>query len=75
MDEMRLKISSTFMQRTISKLIRKVIFKKFGIQLELRINEMEAELKDGSIHFHVDADGRTTSDLPLRISKILEEEI
>ena len=57
MDEMKLKLSSKFMRGLVSKLITNAIYKKFGFKPEIELNEIEAALSNGKIHFHLNVDG------------------
>lgn len=57
MDEMKLKLSTKFMRGIIAKLISKAIFKSFGFKPEIQLNEIDIELKEGKLHFHINVDG------------------
>ena len=72
MDEMKLKLSTKFMRGMLAKIIAKVIFKKFGFKPELQINEIEAELKDGKIRFHINVDGEIDERAFLTINKMVD---
>lgn len=58
MDELKLKLSTKFMRGIVAKLLKKAIFKQFGYPVDIQINEIAIETKDGKIHLHtsVDAD-------------------
>ena len=58
MDELKLKLSTKFMRGIVAKLIKRAIFKQTGYQVDIQINEIAIETKDGKIHLHtsVDAD-------------------
>ena len=74
MDEMKLKLSTKFMRGMLAKIIAKVVFKKFGFKPELQINEIEAELKDGKIRFHINADGEIDEKVFIKVNQLIEEE-
>lgn len=74
MDEMKLKLSTKFMRGIIAKVLSKVIYKKFGIKPIIRINEIEAEMKDGKIRFHIDADGEVDEKVFTKIDQIIDED-
>lgn len=54
MDEM--KISSAFTTSIISKLVNRVIRKKLGYDIGLKLNGVKANVSDGKIYVHLDAD-------------------
>lgn len=76
MDEMKLKLSSKFMRSMVAKIISKSIYNKLGFKPKIQINEIEAEMKDDKIHFHINADGEVDDKVLLKISRLvdLEEE-
>lgn len=58
MDELKIKLSTRFMRGIVAKLIKKAIFKQTGYEVDIQINEIGIETKDGKVHLHtsVDAD-------------------
>lgn len=58
MDELKIKLSTRFMRGIVAKLIKKAIFKQTGYEVDIQINEIDIETKDGKVHLHtsVDAD-------------------
>ncbi len=66
MDEM--KIGSKFTTGIISKLISMVIRKKFGYDIQLNLNEVNATIVDGKTHVHLDVDAELTKE---ELTKIL----
>lgn len=56
MDE--LKIKSKIMTGVISKLIRVAIRSKFGKNIDLKLNEVIANVSDGQVNIHLNADCR-----------------
>lgn len=67
MDEM--KIGSKFTTNIISKLINMVIRKKFGYEIELKLNEVNATIIDGKTHVHLDIDAELEKDELMKILK------
>ena len=57
MDEMKLKLQSKFMKGIVTKIISKVIYNKLGCKIDIQLNEIQLENKDGKMHIHVDIDG------------------
>lgn len=56
MDEMKLSLSTKFMRGLIAKIIRKMIFKQVGYQVEINLNELEVSYIDGKAHVHTSVD-------------------
>ena len=47
MDEMKLKLSTRFMRGLVSKLIAKLIYKKFGCKVDIQLNDLDVSVIDG----------------------------
>lgn len=69
MDEMKLKLSTKFMRGMVAKLISKAISKKFGYEIEIEINEIEARIENGKVHIHANVDAETDNDELIKIVK------
>ncbi len=67
MDE--LKIGSKFMKSVISKVIRMAVRKKYGYEIDIRIEELNAVIIDGKAHIHLNADADMNKD---ELTKILK---
>ena len=65
MDEM--KIGSKFTTGIISKLVSMVIRKKFGYDVELKLNEVNATVTDGKTHVHLDVDAELSKEELMKI--------
>ena len=68
MDELKLKIGSKFMKGAISGMVRKMIKKNFGYDVNVRIEGLNVTLTDGKAHVHLNADAEINND---DITKIL----
>lgn len=73
MDEMRIKLSSKLMRGMISKIIAKVIFNSIGYKPEIQINEIEAEMKNGKISFHINADGAIDDKVLIKVNTMIDD--
>lgn len=62
MDELKLKLSTKFMRGIVAKLVSKSLFKKFGCEIDIQINEIEVTTHDGKVYLHVNADAETTNE-------------
>ena len=69
MDE--LKVTSKFMTMMISKLVKTVIYKKFGYDVNIRINEIGITSVDENIHVHLNVDGDINSDEFKKFTKFI----
>lgn len=65
MDEM--KIGSKFTTGIISKLVSMVIRKKFGYEVELKLNEVNATVINGKTHVHLDVDAELDKEELMKI--------
>lgn len=54
MDEM--KIVSIFTTNMISKLVKMVLRKKLGYNVDIQLNEIKTTITDGKTHVHLDVD-------------------
>ena len=62
MDEMKLNLSTEFMRGLISSLITRVIRRKLGHKVDVRLNELSAEVVNGQVRLHVNVDAKLDSD-------------
>lgn len=72
MDEMKLKLSTTFMRGLVAKLIRKVIHQKTGYNIDILLNEIDVQVIDGRARIHVNVDAEIDEKEFLKITKIVE---
>ena len=62
MDEMKIKLSTSFMKGIIAKIIKSAISKKLGFEIELEINEIDVKFDGGKVRLHADIDGEINKD-------------
>lgn len=62
MDELKLILNTKFMRSIITKLLGKAIYKKTGYQVDVQVNEVKAETRDGKIKVHMDVDAEMSSE-------------
>lgn len=67
MDEV--KIESQFTRNMVSKMIRKMLFKKLGYDIDIQLNTVNASIADGKAHVHLDIDAEIDKD---ELTKILQ---
>ena len=64
-----MKIVSKFTTNMISKLVKKVLRKKTGYNIDIRLNGITAGINDGRTHIHLDVDAELDKD---ELTKILK---
>lgn len=62
MDELKLKLSTKFMRGIVTKLISKAIYKKYGYDIDILLNEIEIKNEDGKVHLHMNVDAEVNND-------------
>ena len=69
MDELKLRLSTRFMRNIVTKIIKKAIFKKFGYQVDIQLNELQVETIDGKVHIHANVDAELDNTEFMKIIK------
>ena len=69
MDEM--KITSAFTRNIVSKLIRGVIKKKTGYDIDIRLSDFSTTIIDGKTHVHLDVDAELEKSELIKILKTI----
>lgn len=69
MDEMKIKLSTNFMRNIVAKLVSRAITKKMGYKIDIHLNEIEVENKNGDIYIHANVDGKIPNDEFMKIVK------
>jgi len=62
MDELKLILNTKLMRNIVTKVIAKAILKKTGYYVFIDLNKMTAEVVDGKVHFHIDADATVNAE-------------
>lgn len=68
MDEMN--IVSKFTRNVISKLMKMMLRKKLGYNVDIQLNEMNITIIDGKAHIHLNADAELGKD---ELTKVLKK--
>ncbi len=74
MDEMKIKLKSTFMRGIVKKLITNSMKKKFGVKPDIELNGLEIERVDNKIHIHINADVELTDMDLMRLTLLSEND-
>lgn len=67
MDEM--KIVSKFTRGIISKILKTVIHKKTGYDIDIQLNEVTTTISEGKTHLHLDVDAELSKEELVKILK------
>lgn len=67
MDEM--KIVSKFTTNMISKMVKMVLQKKLGYNIDIKLNEIRTTITDGKTHVHLDVDAELEKEELVKILK------
>ena len=67
MDEM--KIVSKFTTNMISKLVKMVLRKRLGYDIDIQLNEIKTTITDGKTHVHLDVDAKLEKEELVKILK------
>ena len=62
MDLMKIKLPNKIMRGIVTKIIKKSIVKKFGYDIDIRIEELEIKNENGRVYLHLNADAETSSE-------------
>ena len=73
MDEMKINVNTSFMQGMLSKLLAKMVSKKIGFKPEIELNELNVELKNGKLNFHLSLNGSIDEKAFAKINHIIDE--
>lgn len=64
-----MKIVSKFTRGIVSKILKTVIHKKTGYDVDIQLNEITTTISDGKTHLHVDVDAEINKDELMKILK------
>ena len=68
-DELKLKLSTNFMRNLLAGYISKSIYKKFGYEVNVDIEEVSIETVDGVVKLHANVDATMDNDECMKIVK------
>ena len=64
-----MKIVSKFTTNMISKLVKMVLRKKLGYDIDIQLNEIKTTIADGKTHVHLDVDAELEKEELMKILK------
>lgn len=74
MDEMKIKLSTNFMKGIVSKILSKVIYKKTGYKIDIRIDEFDFWSIDGDTTVKLNVEGKLKSEDFNKLMKTIVED-
>lgn len=69
MDVLKINLGTNFMRNTIAKIIKKLVKKKTGSEIDILINQISVTSTDGKIHIHADIDAEMTNQEFMKLIK------
>lgn len=61
MDEMKLKLTTKFMRGIVSKLISRMVYKKFGYKVDIQLNDLDINFVDGETKINTNVEVKLDS--------------
>lgn len=74
MDEMRLKLSTNFMRKMVSKMISRFIYKKLGYKVNIQLQDLDIWVIDGDTNIKLNVEASLKSDEFNKITKSIEND-
>ena len=74
MDEMRIKLSTSFMRGIVSKLIAKSIYKKYGYKVNIKLEDLDVWVIDGDTTVKLNVETKLKSEDFKRIMKTIDQD-
>lgn len=70
MDLLKLKISTKFMKGLVAKVISRKIYKRFGYKVDIQLNDIQLDVVDCDVNFHIDTDAKMSK---TEFSRLMEQ--
>lgn len=74
MDEMRIKLSTSFMRGIVSKLIARSIYKKYGYKVNIKLEDLDVWVIDGDTTVKLNVEAKLKSEDFKRIMKTIDQD-
>ena len=74
MDEMKIKLHTSFMRGIVSRLIAKAIYKKTGCRVNIQINDLDFWAIDGDTTIKLNVEAKLKSEEFNKIMKSIDED-
>lgn len=74
MDEMRIKLSTSFMRGIVSKLIARSIYKKYGYKVNIKLEDLDVWVIDGDTTVKLNVEAKLKSEDFKSIMKTIDQD-
>lgn len=74
MDVLKIKLSTKFMKGIVANIISKKIYKQLGYKIDIKLNDVQIDIIDGDVKFHIDTDGRMNKTEFSRLMENIKED-
>ena len=74
MDEIRIKLSTSFMRGIVSKLIARSIYKKYGYKVNIKLEDLDVWVIDGDTTVKLNVEAKLKSEDFKRIMKTIDQD-
>ena len=74
MDEMRIKLSTSFMRGIVSKLIARSIYKKYGYKVNIKLEDLDVWVIDGDTTVKLNVEAKLKNEDFKRIMKTIDQD-
>lgn len=74
MDEMRIKLSTSFMRGIVSKLIARSIYKKYGYKVNIKLEDLDVWVIDGDTTVKLNVEAKLKSEDFKKIMKTIDQD-
>lgn len=74
MDVLKIKLSTKFMKGIVANIISKKIYKQLGYKIDIKLNDVQIDIVDGDVKFHIDVDGRMNKTEFSRLMENIKED-
>ena len=74
MDEMRIKLSTSFIRGIVSKLIARSIYKKYGYKVNIKLEDLDVWFIDGDTTVKLNVEAKLKSEDFKRIMKTIDQD-
>lgn len=74
MDEMRIKLSTSFMRGIVSKLIARSIYKKYGYKVNIKLEDLDVWVINGDTTVKLNVEAKLKSEDFKRIMKTIDQD-
>lgn len=71
MDKLELTLTTKFMRGLVAKFIKRAIYKKYGCKVDIQLNDLDINIKDGDATIQTNVEVKMNSDEFMQLMKKL----